>query len=49
MIKNYSTYIKENINNLDPYGEEEWNDELDFVTGDIVDLIDPKQAFQKKL
>lgn len=40
MIKKYSTYIKENIEDLDPYGEEVWQEDLDdpanWNDGDII-------------
>lgn len=31
MIKKYNTYIRENINPVDPYGEENWDEESAFL------------------
>ncbi len=47
MIKKFHTYIKENVDDLDPYGEEDWNDPSvqDFEIGDKVECIDSQGTY----
>ena len=40
MIKKFYTYIKENHEDLDPYGEENWNYGIEIHDGDIVICVD---------
>ena len=50
MIKNYSTYINENIHSdIDPFGEEEWDDETILKPGDKVICINDTYNNQLKL
>jgi hypothetical protein len=40
MIKKYIRYIKENHEDVNPLGEEIWDDYIPFNIGDVVKCID---------